>query len=79
MGPNYIALHAGRMCKKNFAKKHVWLSIETHFGIFLGFFTFWTINQNIDTQLCMFVKKSLTLHEFLKLGYSFFLISICFK
>jgi len=39
----------------NLAKKHVWLSIETHF--FLGFSTFLALNQNIHTQLCMNVKN----------------------
>jgi hypothetical protein len=28
---------ATMMCKNNLAKKHVWLSIETHFGILWGF------------------------------------------
>jgi hypothetical protein len=37
----------------NLAKKHVWLSIETHFG----FFYVLVINQNIDTQLCIHVKN----------------------
>jgi hypothetical protein len=27
---------ATMMCKNNLAKKHVWLSIETHFGILWG-------------------------------------------
>jgi len=39
--------------RNNLAKKHVWLSIETHFGIFYVL----AINQNIDTQLCIHVKN----------------------
>jgi hypothetical protein len=51
-------------CKSHVLKinlpKNVWLSIETHFGIFgdfLEFSKFLALNQNIHTQLCMNVKN----------------------
>jgi len=48
-------------CVRNkLATKHVWLSIETHFGIFkdfLGFFAYLALNQNSHTQLCMNLKN----------------------
>jgi hypothetical protein len=39
--------------RNNLVKKHVWLSIETHFENFYVL----VINQNIDTQLCIHVKN----------------------
>jgi hypothetical protein len=55
MGSKNLALDVGHMC--NLAKKHVWLSIENHFGIFGGFSSFVALNQNIHTQLRMNVKN----------------------
>jgi hypothetical protein len=37
MGSKCLALDVGCMCREYFAKKHVWLPIETHFGIFCIF------------------------------------------
>ncbi len=34
MGWKCLVLDVGHMCKKSFWQKHVWLSIETNFGIF---------------------------------------------
>ncbi len=58
--------------KNNLAKKHVWLSIEIHFGIFWGFFAFLSINQNIRTQLCMNVKIHHYHMNYFKLEYLIF-------
>jgi hypothetical protein len=45
MGSKKLALDVCHMC--NLAKKHVWLSIEIHFGIFLRFSSFVALNKNI--------------------------------
>jgi hypothetical protein len=34
MGSKCLALDVDHMCKKNLAKKHVWLSIKTHLKFF---------------------------------------------
>jgi hypothetical protein len=54
-------------------KKHVWLSIEIQFGIFLNFTTFLAMNQNIHTQLCTNVKTHHCHMNYLKLSYLIFL------
>jgi hypothetical protein len=41
MGSKCLALDAGYIARNKHAKKHVWLSIETNFGIFGGFLHFW--------------------------------------
>jgi len=60
----------------NLAKKHVWLSIETH----IGNYAFMVINQNILTQLCMNVKTHHHHMNYLKLNYSnLFQVNVIYK
>jgi hypothetical protein len=47
--------------------------------LILGFFAFLAINQNIDTQLCMYVKNHQSHMNYFKSDHSNFLTLICFK
>jgi hypothetical protein len=53
MGSNVCLKIQVTCARNNFSKKHVWLSIETHFGIF----AFLALYQNVHTQLCMNMKN----------------------
>jgi hypothetical protein len=62
------------MCTKNHAKKHAWVSIKTHFNIFVFIF----VNENIDEKLSTHVKNHQHHMNFLISIYSIFFTQMLF-
>jgi hypothetical protein len=79
MGSKCLALGPVTCVRNNLDKKHVWLSIETHFEIFWDFCIFGCKPFNIHTQLCMNVKTHHHHMNYFKLKYSIFPTKLFFK
>jgi hypothetical protein len=72
MGSKCLAWGVGHMCRKKSCQKTCLVVHWNSFLEFLGISTFFAINQNIHTQLCMNVKTHHQHMNYLKLNYSIF-------
>jgi hypothetical protein len=76
MGSKCLTLDVGHMCKNNLAKKHVWLSIETHFEFF-GIYYISSIKSKYSYTIMYECENSPLTHELPYIGlFNFF--HLCF-
>jgi hypothetical protein len=64
MDSKYLTLGSGHYVRNNLAKKHVWLSIEIHFGIFYIF----GYKPKYSYQIMYECENAPLSHELYKIG-----------